>query len=378
MGIVPLLAPCSVDADPSSSSSRRPSLGSPAPSRGRLSSDPSKGFLERATWFLIHSASGGRDKDDKHRVTAYMSLADLGDAIGEALWSKPSLWSAILRIIREGIPTKGELPSEGVLACMEMAVRVTASQCHAFVGDEALVGVSTSTAFENDLRGLVMLLVSRVELNEALVNTITKVIKAFPALSSGLREELMMQLSRVLRVCPLDENKEGKLSPSLSCDANGNPVSTISFPPIPPPGAGSSPMPRTDSTAEGNSNKSFPNRSSWFRGIITTPYSSPLPPTDKSTIKSLPDSATSSGQLKEKTIVLALGVLGSFDFYSYSAEEIAVEDEVSLLEAVPLVDHPSPTTCTDHPRTTIPHMFYLGFDLLHATCTNILHAEVNE
>ncbi len=367
MDIVPLLAPYSVDAHPSSSFSRRSSSGSPL----QLRSDPSNGFLERATWFLIHSASGGGDKDDKYRVTAYLSLADLGDATGGALWSKPSLWSAILRIIREGIPTKGGFPSQGVLACMEMAVRVTASQCHAFDGGEALVGVSTSTAFENDLRDLVMLLVSHVELNEALVNTITKVIKAFPELSSGLREELMMQLSRVL--CPLDENEEGKESPS-SHDVNGSPVSAKSFRQTSPRGAGPSPVLHNGSTAsKGSSNK----LSSRFREMMT-PYSPSLPPpAGKSSVKSTPDGSSTRGKLKEDVIVLALGVLGSFDFYSDSTEEIAAWDLASSLEAVPLMDQPlSITPPTDHPHITIPRMFNLGFDLLHATCTNILHAEV--
>ncbi len=364
MDIVPLLAPYSVDADPGSSTSRQVSSLPPVLG-GRLSSDPSNGFLERATWFLIHSARGGGYRPDKHRVTAYMSLAELGDAIGGALWSKPSLWSAILRVIREGIPTKGELPSDGVLACMEMAVRVTASQYHVSVGDKALVGVSTSTAFENDLRGLVMLLVSHVELSEALVNTVTKVIKAFPALSSGLREGLMLQLSRILR--PLDQNEEGGEShPSPTSPPDNHPVSST---PITPQGSPLHPIHDSDSI-EGS--KLPQHRTSWLRGIIT-PYSSSPQSSDRATTtKSVPDSAAPDGQVKEKAIVLALGVLGSFDFYSSSAEEIVAEDDMSSLEGASM-DRPA---SIDHPRITIPRMFYLGFDLIHVTCTSILHAEV--
>ncbi len=356
-----------MDADPGSSPSRRSSTGPLVLGGHHLPSDPSNGFLERATWFLIHSTRGRGVKDDKQRVTAYMSLAELGDAVGEALWSKPSLWSTILRVIREGIPIKGELPSEGVLECIEMAVRVTASQCHAFVGDEALVGVSTITAFENDLRGLVMLLVSRVELSESLVSTATKVIKVFPALSTGLREGLMQQLSCVLCNGPLGENEEGGESQPPPSSSYGH--CPASNPPTPSRGSSPLPPPHPDSS---KGIKTPPQRKSWLRGIMS-PYESPSP-LDRATRKSLPDSATpNGGDMKEKAIVLALGVLGSFDFYSSSAEEIAAEDDVSSLEAASM-DRPA---YIDH-RRTIPRMFGLGFDLLHATCTNILHAEVNK
>ncbi len=358
-----------MDADPGSSPSKRHSTGPPVLGGHHLPPDPSSGFLERATWFLIHSARGRGVKDDEQRVTAYMSLSELGDAVGEALWSKPSLWSTILRVIRDGIPVKGELPSEGVLACIEMAVRVTASQCNAFVGGEALVGVSTITAFENDLRGLVMLLVSRMELSESLVSTVTKVIKVFPALSSGLRDGLMQQLSCVLCNDPLDENEEGGESQPSPTSPYGH--FSAPSPPITSSGRSSSSilsLPRPDSI---KGSKTPPQHKSWLRGIMSPYGTSPCP--DRATMKSLPgNAAPNEGDMKEKAIVLALGVLGSFDFYSSSAEEIAAEDDVSSLEAASM-DRPA---SLDHHRRTIPRMFKLGFDLLHATCTNILHAEV--